>query len=343
MRARPLAATIAVALLAFAGPAFAAGADDLALLPSDADIVLHLDVKGLQKSSLVQDLIKQAKMNPQAQKELDAFKENYGLDPEKDLNALTIMFPAASKTGQALFVIDSNAKYDRLLAGARKNDPGISEATHSGVKIHQGSKGMAMAAVGDKVLFGDVELLKKAINDRKGKGAQGNKSLMNLVKSTNVDGHLWFVADLPESVRQKMAQGDPELKGAESVRGSLDLSSGLKMQVIVGGDKAFAQKLVSSLDTQLKQAREEQAKNPMMAAMGVTALLEGIKTEVKNGEALLNVDLSDAQVQQLKALVTMAMGMAAAGAMQAQPPAAPAQKAPAQKAPVQKAPAQKAQ
>lgn len=331
----PLAA-LAALLFLLAAPAQAADVGDLKLLPGDGDIVLQVDVRALMGTPLVTDLLKQAKMNPQTQQAFDKIKTEYGIDPEKDIERMTILFPAKSQSGQALMVVNTKGSYDQMVAAAKKEGDNLQEASHAGVKYHR-SEGVAMARMGGRILVGDEALLKKAL-DTKGKvGLTGNKKMMGLVdRASKAGGQIWFAAVLPDEVKAKMAADNPEMKDISTIQGSLDLTQGLKLRLDIGANAGTAAKMTQAINTQLEQAKKEQANNPMMAAMGFAAVINGIKAAAVGDEVKVALDLTPAQVDQLKAMAMMMVGLAGAqqGAAPAQmpapTPAAPA-KVPARK------------
>lgn len=332
-RARLTAVAAALLALFVAVSAQAADKKDLALLPGDAEIVMQIDLKSLAGTTLFKDLIKQAKMNPQLQTGLDEVKKTYGVDPEKDIERLTVMFPSKSRSGQALFVINTSVGYDTLLKGAtsqvEKRGKKIEEKTAGKVSYHSADK-MAMAKVGDRILFGDEALVIKALETKKGKGLDSNKKMMALVNDATKSGggHLWFAAALPDAVRAQMAQNDPLAKDISAVRGSLDFAAGLAARLDIQANKGAATKMAEQLNTQIAKAKEEQGKQPMAAAMGLGAVLNGIKAEAKGDDVHIALDLTQQQVDQLKAMAMMMIGMAA---QQNAAPSSPPKAAPKKK------------
>lgn len=337
MRARSRLAAVAATVFFFATAAQAADTEDLGLLPSNGDIVVQIDVKALAGTPLVKGIIEQAKASPDVKQQFETLKAEYGIDPERDIERLTIMVPASSASGQALMVLNTSASFETLLAGARKNAAGLAERTHGGVTYHVEDK-VAMAQVGKRIVVGDEALLKAAIDGKGKKGLLGNAQMMGLVKRASAaGGQVWFAAVLPESVKAKMAADDPRAKDISTVQGSLDLKSGLSLKLDIGAKKGTSDAMVAELNKQLAQAKVEQAGNPMMAAMGLGAVIDGIKASAEGDEVRIKLDLTQAQVDQLKAMAMMMAGMA--GAMQqgtppgieggsvTPPPAAPMQKA----------------
>jgi len=162
MRSFARLAALAVTTLAFAVTAHAADRDDLKLLPQTGDIIVQIDVRALAGTPLVRGIIDQVKAQPDVKVELDKLKTSYGIDPEKDIERMTLMIPAKSQTGQALMVINTKVGYDTLLAGAKTNSAAIAEKTHAGATYHADGE-IAMAKVGGRVLMGDENLLKAAL------------------------------------------------------------------------------------------------------------------------------------------------------------------------------------
>ncbi|MCB9550815.1 MAG: hypothetical protein R3F65_05040 [bacterium] len=321
MRALPRLAAVAATALFFTAAAHAADTEDLALLPKSGDIVVQIDVKALAGTPLVKGLLEQAKANPDVAQQLTELKTEYGLDPERDVERLTIMFPAKSKSGQALMVINTTAAFEQLLAGAKKNAQTLAEKTHAGVKYHaEGNIGMAQ--VGKRILIGDEALLQEALTDKGKKGLHQNKQMMGLAsRASKAGGQIWFAAVLPEEVKAKMAVDDPRAKDISTVQGSLDLKSGLALRLDIGAKKGTADAMVEEINKQLAEAKTQQAGNPMMAAMGLGAVIDGLKASAEGDEVRIKLDLTQAQVDQLKAMAMMMVGMASAA--QTAPPAMP--------------------
>jgi len=328
----PLVALAALLVLFVAGYAQAADVGDLKLLPADGDIVLQVDVKALVGTGLVSDLLKQAKMNPQTQQALGEMKSKFGVDPETDIERLTIMFPAKSKTGQALMVVNTSTPYKTVLAGLKKeqadlgNKNGMTEQTHAGTTYHV-ADGIGMAQIGGRMVMGDEALLKKALASKGKAGLDTNKSVMALAnKAAAAGGQIWFAAVLPAEVKKQMAAQNPDMKDIDTVQGSLDLAKGLKLRLDLGSNAAGAAKMVTTFNEQIAQAKKEQAGNPMAGAMGLGAIIDGVKAKQVGSNVEVALDLTEAQVNQLKAMAMMMVGMAAAQQQAAPAPAMPAPK-----------------
>ncbi len=326
----PLVALLALFALLVAGQSQAADLADLKMLPAEADIVVQIDVKDLVATALVTDLLKQAKMNPQTQQALAEMKSKFGVDAEKDLERLTIMFPAKSKTGEALMVINTKTPYKTVLAGLQKeqadlgNKKGMAEKSHAGTTYHV-ADGVGIAQLGGRLVVGDEGLLKKALAGKGKTGLNGNKGMMTLIdKAAKGGGQLWFAAQLPDAVKKDMAAQNPEMKDIQTVQGSLDLAKGLKLRLDLGANKAAAAKMVAKFNEQIAKAKKEQAGNPMAGAMGLGAIIDGVKAKAVGDNVEVALDLSEAQVNQLKAMAMMMVGMAAAQQKAAPPsPAMP--------------------
>lgn len=333
---KPLVA-LAALLLFFAAPAQAADLGDLKLLPAQGDIVVQVDVRALMGTALVEDLLKQAKMNPQTAQAFAEMKSQFGVDPEKDIERLTIMFPVKSKSGQALMVVNTSAPYKTVLAGLQAEQKanagkkagaqGMIEKKHAGTTYHV-ADGQGIAQVGKRLIIGDEGLLKKALKAKGTGGLARSKSLVGLArKASAASGQIWFAAVLPDDVKARMAADNPEMKDIQTVRGGLDLTEGLKLRIDMGTAKGAAGKMVTSINTQVEQARKEQAGNPMAGAMGLAAIVNGIKAAAAGDEVQVTLELTQPQVDQLKATAMMMIGMAAAQ-QQAKPAQTP-QKLPA--------------
>lgn len=336
LKRNPLVALFGLLVLLVAAPAAAADLGDLKLLPADGDIVVQIDVKALMGTALVTDLLKQAKMNPQTQSSLDEMKSKFGVDPEKDIERLTILFPAKSKTGEALMVINTATPFKTVLAGLQKeqadlgNKKGMIQKTHAGTTYHV-ADGIGIAQLGGRLVVGDEGLLQKALAGKGKAGLDGNKSVMALVnQAAKGSGQLWFAAVLPDAVKQQMAAQNPGMKDISTVLGNLDLAKGLKLRLDLGATKASAEKMVALFNTQIAQAKKEQAANPMAGAMGLGAIIDGIKAQAVGNDVKVSLDLTEAQVNQLKAMAMMMVGMAAA--QQKAAPPAPAMPPPQKKA-----------
>lgn len=329
---KPLVA-LAALLFLFTAHAQAADLGDLKLLPADGDIVVQVDVKALVGTALVTDLLKQAKMNPQTAKSFDEMKSQFGVDPEKDIERVTILFPAKSTTGQALMVVNTTTKYETVLAGLQAEQKklgkkGMTEKKHAGTTYHV-ADGVGVARVGQRMVMGDEALLLKALDGKGKSGLSASKALTSLANTAaKTGGQIWFAAVLPDEVKAKMATQNPEMKDIQTVQGGLDLTDGLKLRVNMGTAKGAAGAMVTQINQQLDQARKEQAGNPMAGAMGLAAIVNGIKAEAAGDEVRVALDLTQAQVDQLKAMAMMMIGMAAAQqqAAPAAPPPAPAKK-----------------
>lgn len=308
----------ALVLAALAAPAMSAdGKSALKVAPKDTVIFVSVNFDRLKKSPLYKDAMGMATANPDAKMALDKMKTDMGIDLEKDVSTISIALPADfQKSEKFLIVLEGTFDEKKIVEAAKKEGAKIKTENHKGQAFYSIDGQGGVAFMGKTALVGSLDTLKGAIAAQK--GGAGAKGLDKLIKATDIGKDAWFAMNVPESMRKEMAAGDPNAKDLQTMRGSLDLATGIGLDLTMGlANAASAKTIADEISKQLAEA----GANPMMAGMGLGAALQRTKVEQKGGDLRLAMTLNPDEVARIKALVSA--GMAAQGGAMAPAPPAP--------------------
>lgn len=292
MRLVKLAAVAAVMSLPVAAQA---GDADLSLVPADSAMVLHVNLAKFRGSTFYKTIVANLLNAPPVKMQIEAAQKEMGFNPTTDLDSITIVAPKnMGQPGSEPLVMLEGKTLDAAAIGAKVNKQSIK-----------------VAAVKGRLLLGETASVDAA---QKGGGAA---ALNAQLAKTNQKADLWFVADLPPALQQQMAMGNPMAKDMKSMRGSIDFSKGLNLDMAVNTPMA-------------KQAEAEAAKGiakalqePMVTQMGLAPMLQKLSVKANGNDLAVGLDLNDAEVGKLQMMAQMMFMMAGGAAGKAEPAMVP--------------------
>lgn len=307
---------LAVAALAlFATPALADnGTNALKAAPANTVMALHFNAKRLSKSPLFQEVMAQAKQTQDVKKGLAEMEAKLGFNPERDLEGVTVLVPTDISGGGKPTIIVTGSFNVAKAEAEIKGDKKFTIKTLGGQKAYVGKDGMAMVFSKSRVVFAPAEAIGNVVLSKGGVAA-----LSSLSNTVDRSKDVWFAANIDDKMRQSMG-ANPMIKDLKTLRGSLDLAKGLGLNLNVGvATAATATNLAKMGQMQLDQG----AKDPAMGAMGMGGFISKIAIAAKGTDVAVDLNLNQAEVNQLKMMAMMMTGMGAAAGAKAAPAAAP--------------------
>jgi hypothetical protein len=212
----------ALALLVAAGSAFAAIDPTLmALVPSDAQILMGIQVDQSQSSPFGQFVLSQAGSNAG----LDQFITATGFDPRRDLKQL--LATSAGPNAGGLIIGRGIFQTDKLATAAAL--AGAVKSTYSGIDLYasKDNKNNTLAFLNSStVLIGEPALLRGAI-DQYRSGASSNNSLGIRANDLSNQYQAWFVTSSVAALNNLPAAGGQIPPGA--LQSILQVAGGLKL------------------------------------------------------------------------------------------------------------------
>lgn len=269
-----LAAVLSVPVAAQAGGA------EMSLVPQGSAMVVHVDMARLRNSSFYKTIISSFLNSPAFKGQIDMAKKQAGFDPVNDLNSMTLVMPKNMKGGEPLVMLDG--KVDAKAIGAKVG------------------KGAQVISAKNRVVIGKPATVKAA------QAGGGAAALQGLLSKTNQKADIWFVANLPPEMQQQMARGNPMAKDISAVRGSVDFAKGINLKMAMKTPNA------KKMEAEASKALAQALKEPMLTQMGLAPILQKLNVKAAGSDLSIALDLNDAEVGKLQAMVQMMMMMGGA-------------------------------
>ena len=291
-------------------PAWAGPGDPLGLLPYDARIVLHLNARRAMSRPWVKAVVDKVANLPRVKHHLDAFVEQYGIDPLRAVGDLTIAFPDRSRTGLPLWVMKGEIDPKKVLAGAKKG-AALKTRKRGGQRYYTASDGTGLAFLRGHTLVGDRDVLERALTAAPKKRGPRNKTFRKILKGTNQKAAMWFVGAISGDVRRQMGRRTPMLRSLETVRGTADLTDGLDLHIVGRLAPADAKALVARARAEL----DAQRGSTMVKLSGLSLLIERIQLRAEGKLVTLDLRLSGQEMTRLQAPLALFASVLVAGQM----------------------------
>ena len=143
-------------------------------------------------------------------------------------------------------------------------------------------------------------------------------TMASLAKSRTKSAQIWVFGTPPKNIANKAGQGVPDIK---KLQASINFATGINLAVNLETEPKFAQEAV----TKFQAEKAKMGQNPMVAMMGLGAMINKLALTAKGRDLSLKLNLNDAEVNQLVNMVKMMVQQAGAAQGGAgQPPMMPA-------------------
>lgn len=271
------------------------------LIPEQASVLISVDVGGLFKTKAYQDN-KALVESGEAKEMLEAAKA-CNLDPTT-LGTILIGTDAKDPTPNVTAVITgANIGDEKVLtcisdkAKEKSGEAPFTIADEGGKKIlkMKGDEGVGYILDAKTVVIAtkDWAAATKELIEGKGKSAAdgANKDLFGRADQKK---HIWFAGILPESALAGL-KGSPA-DGLKDFSGSLDLTSGLAVNVTVGvADEAKAKEMKGQIDMQWPMAKG------MAGMFGVPQpVVDSVKFDQSGSSLSVSASISDADMKAIQ-------------------------------------------
>ncbi len=309
MPSKTLAAVVALSF-ALVTPALAKDDKALKLIPGGTAAVVHLDFAAFRASPLFKRL-EPMLANPQFTKGMDEVKKNFGIDPMKEVDGLTVFVDG--KPGRAVVVFKGKFNKAKVVKQLSSNKE-VKAGKHKGVATYT-REDDALAFIGSRIVLGKSKMVKSVIAASKGKKAK--TKVRALLGKVDTGKTVWF-AFSPSKKMMKQTTG-PVAGQVVHVLGTADATKGL---VIASAATMTSAKAATKVASLVQKQVEAMGANKMAAAMGGD-VLKKLQVAAKGKEVTGTLPLTEADLTKLQALMAMA-AMARGGAgMPNKPPMPP--------------------
>ena len=259
----------------------AAGPDELQYVPADAAVVGYVNIREVMNSQLRQRF---KDIEPSAD-EKNEFEEKTGLNFDEDIDSVVVAVTGSvANQPQKSFLVLGRGRYDASRLEALAVEHGAQASDYEGKRLMMHSDSthgndMAVAFVeADLVAFGNLEMVKKAIDARReNRNVVSNNEMMKLVNELD-NANAWAVgrfdaiagqAGLPTEVQAQLPQ-ITWFSAAGHVNGGI--SGQFKAEA---KDEASAKNLRDVLGGFLAMARMQAANKPAMQQLADSLILSG--------------------------------------------------------------------
>jgi hypothetical protein len=264
------ALVLAAAPLLVSAPAEAGdGTPFLSLIPSNAELVVGIDVDALRSTSVFTRVMSTMEASGDFQSVMTQLRSSSSFDPARDVHTVIITAPEVGEDSGDDPVIIIDATFDSGELAAALAGVADMSATDLGM-VQMWTRGSeTLAAVGENTLvFGRTSSLQTLLAG----GTPGPGSRLSAqISDANRGQEVWFASLSPE--------GEEQILG---MHGSIDLSLGVAASVTLSFESA---ERASAEATRLATARTELLADPALAMFGLTNVVNSI-TSVANGDKL---------------------------------------------------------
>ena len=283
----------------------------------DGHILLHIDFQRLQKGKTPQKVMGMMMGNLNFKQNLNQFKVQFGIDPFKDIDSLTMNIKV-TRTGQdpiILMHVVGTFNQKQLLAGLTQQGNIFEQETIQGKVAHiSAANKSALSFVSNGVIMGNPEQVRKSLAGVKFGGALAEQQAQ-----LSEGGDLWFAAYLPEAIRAEAKQRNPLIADSKVMRGYLDFAEGLHVMMTT---EFISAEVATQVAAKLGQV-VTRAKQSPQAAMFMN-MINKLSVQTQGDALTLDLPLSQEDVDQIQAIVSMLlMSLSMNQADQPQPGVAP--------------------
>jgi len=302
----------ALALAALcAAPALAQGPTLDPLVPADAEIVVTVNVRQMLDSPLVKkhalkEMKEALKKNEQANQTMKAI----GLDPFKDVNTVVIAGGGGTAANKVLVVVRGNFDPEKIQTAAaeeaKKNPDKLKILKEGDTRLYeiQAEGKPAYAAFADKgtlvVSPSKPYALKAVQNAGKRAAAKPNKGLAQALSKVNGKESVWLAVVITDEMKKQLEKSPmtanigPKL---ESVTGGVNVTDGLKANILVHTTDATAAKELSKLAIQGKSFLAIAAQNDDKRADLYNEMLNNLKISANKSTVDISFNLSQELIE----------------------------------------------
>ncbi|MCB9507326.1 MAG: hypothetical protein H6698_09260 [Myxococcales bacterium] len=276
-----LRATLALTALLLAAPALAGnGSALLGHVPGTAQVVVGVNVEALRSTSLWSTALDLADDDTGVNNTLNTLT-TAGFDPRTQVRSLVIASSSVGPTSGDHAVILIEASYPRDAVAQVLIDDGYTAGTEGEIAFYQKGQSTVAFLSDTVVAVGEHALVAPAMSGSAGASGRVASQLRAVDKS----GTIWIATTIPESPQ-----------GAQAARASIDLSSGLRVNLTLAMESADAATTAASdFNTQIAGV----AAAPEVQALGVGPLVSGLQAAASGTDVTLSTSVAAGDLDNL--------------------------------------------
>jgi hypothetical protein len=281
-----------------------------AMVPPDAEVVMKLDVKQVLDSALIKkyalDPIKGFLRSPEAQQ----FTQATGLDPLKDLDAVTITV-AGTKNPKFLVVVRGRFDADKIntaMKAQATKDPTLKSSKEGKLTVWEGKKDQntlytTVASPGSLAMSTDKTYLVKSVEDE-GRSKPGAE-LQTAANKVPGKESFWIAAIVTPEMKKQMESNPQAKKYANTVKsltGGLLVTDAILFNFqIHTTDPKIANELKMTIDgfKPLLQLMAAQGGNEMVGPL-VKEVLDGLKVNTQETTVSVDLKISEELIEKIR-------------------------------------------
>jgi len=177
-------------------PAFAAslGTAARSVIPTDVQQIINVDYRRMKNSDTAMAM--KAKLLPQNMKQFEDALKGIGVDPERDLDQITLASFRTKNNGLQIIGI-AQGQFPRKKLALRLAKQKITGKKMNGASVYPMAGGMQMTFLDDwTMLFGDQAAMQSALDARDGSSMSlnANRDVTDMIASVE-QGTVWSVLD----------------------------------------------------------------------------------------------------------------------------------------------------
>lgn len=308
----------------------------------EAQMVGHIDFERLRESKTFKDLYAMLSANPNAQRGLADLEARFGIKILSDLSGITFSINAPKPTGATETFVFASGLFDeaKVMAGMKKGNADYDEGVEGAQKLY--------VAQGDKTALAFVKGGLLAANSQVSAtgSVEGEGSMRKVIKSQGLSGaikalsaqfsagkDMWFALSPNAEMLAQLKTQDPQMAAFTSWTLSLDMGAGLHIHAEGVGTAEAASGVAAKLTAQVQGAMA----SPQAAMLG--GIITKFSVKAEGDKLVLDLPLSQQDVEQLKMLGMMAMAAMQSAARPEPQPSFPALQQPAKPSALTPAPA----
>jgi hypothetical protein len=281
------------------------GAKAPADVPSDAEMVAVINIRGMLDSPLIKkyglEELKQAlKQNSQVQ----ALLTTAGIDPFKDLDSITVAASSPSPDNPKVFIVAKGnfdpAKIATAVEGINKQKPdSVKVSKEDGVQLFEikTDNKPVFAAFSGKNLIATLDK-DYTLQSAKGAAKTGgmSKALQGAVSNLTGKETLWMAMVITEEMKKGMA-ANPQMAAIapklQNVTGSMDITNAINFVLSVQTTEAKAAKQLQMQINQVKPLLAVFAQGNEEAGPIIGELLENLKITADNTNLKISLKITE--------------------------------------------------
>lgn len=268
----------------------------LSHVPKDSMVVVSINVERVKDAPFYQMAMEQMMTDPEVQEMVTKLKDSANLDVQKDIKTFLLSVPA-DVTSSENFIFFAEGSFDeaKIVDALKSEGADLKEVKHAGTTYQEIDGEGGLAFVDGVAMMGTQKMVKKALSAKAGKGDSVKKhaAISKAMGDLDTSRDLWVAFEFNDELKAMMGN-DPTIADLKTLAASLDIKSGLELNVVLTmGSADSASEIGQMAQMQLK----EFTKAPEMAQMGLDVALIKSTVSVDANKIQVSLKLNEAEFQ----------------------------------------------